>query len=547
LVIETPDGKNHAITINRNKEVIKELGNGTKELSNYDLDGNCKGRIVWHENSLEDPWFTLYLYSATNELQHVVDSLKGATDYEYDEAHRLIGERTPEGLKRKYKYDAAGNITSSPWYSELRFREGNRLAEDYYPSFQYNERNHLTHYKDYQGQVVNYKYNSMDMLIEVTWNDRDEKWCAEYDGLCRRISKTFGESRTDYYWDEDRLAAELSSDGKIRIYIYSDDEALLPFMFMDYTGMDADPNSGQSYFIFHNQIGLPLRIEDDKGSIVWQAKQIDPFGIITTDLENKIKYNLRFPGHYYDDEIGLHYNRFRYYSPTLGRYLQSDPQGQSGGVNLYSYTTNPLVNVDVLGLDCNKADTNAPESKGGKKKGAESESPPDGEGAARRRPRLTREEGQGHIDAIHDAEPNDGKRISSVTTLTELDDGRLVLTNSDYTTSAMRKEARRRLGPDILIPDEPGNSGFIPKSERAHSDPLNNKPLHGEGRGMQAGDKYGSSAKRQWSSSDAKSHQGAACGECEAAQKRNGVTNETGFQSQSTKDNPTGRFDGGKA
>ena len=59
---------------------------------------------------------------------------------------------------------------------------------------------------------------------------------------------------------------------------------------------------------------------------------------------------LRFPGHYYDAETGLHDNRFRSYSPELGRYLQSDPLGLAGGANLYAYPSNPLTDVDLLGL-----------------------------------------------------------------------------------------------------------------------------------------------------------------------------------------------------
>ena len=59
--------------------------------------------------------------------------------------------------------------------------------------------------------------------------------------------------------------------------------------------------------------------------------------------------NLRFPGHYFDQETNLHYNRFRYYSPELGRYLQSDPIGLAGGPNLYAYTINPLKWVDLRG------------------------------------------------------------------------------------------------------------------------------------------------------------------------------------------------------
>lgn len=51
-------------------------------------------------------------------------------------------------------------------------------------------------------------------------------------------------------------------------------------------------------------------------------------------------------------ETGLHYNRFRYYSPELGRYMSADPIGQAGGVNIHGYVrNNPQLWVDPLGLD----------------------------------------------------------------------------------------------------------------------------------------------------------------------------------------------------
>jgi RHS repeat-associated protein len=233
--------------------------------------------------------------------------------------------------------------------TEVALHSGNRLSRANGEQFEYNTRNHLSR-RQKEKKIIQYEYDADDMLVRVVLEENE--WQAQYDPLGRRVWKSFRGQRTEFYWDGDQLAAEIFPDGRVRIYLHVDNLALTPFMFMEYEGLEASPESGKRYFIFSDQIGTPIEVEDELGEVVWRAR-ITPYGMAEVEIGKSFHMPLRFPGHYFDAETGLHYNRFRYYDPLLGRYLQSDPDGIEGGLNLYGYGEgNPLKNVDIQGLTC---------------------------------------------------------------------------------------------------------------------------------------------------------------------------------------------------
>ena len=110
------------------------------------------------------------------------------------------------------------------------------------------------------------------------------------------------------------------------------------------------------WYVHNDALGTPQALTDETGTVVWTA-QYDPFGKATVNEDsdndgNRVTLNVRFPGQYYDQETGLHYNYFRYYDPKLGRYITSDPIGLDGGLNTYGYALgNPIRYVDPDGLE----------------------------------------------------------------------------------------------------------------------------------------------------------------------------------------------------
>ncbi len=346
VIVVDPAGESHRLRRVGPGLSERSSSNEGRELVHYDGAGRCLAKIATGPGfGAGVRWVRRFAYSGEGDLLSREDSSLGTTRYEHDDGHRLAKTVQSDGSVQDYAYDAAGNLIRGSGLA-AQMQSGNRLFEANGSLFTYDARDRVATRQAPQGKIE-YQYDSRDFLVGI--DGPGLRYEAVHDGLGRRTRKTVNGATWTYYWDTDRLAAEVFPDGRLRVYVYPDASALVPFQFLEYRNRDADPATGQRYHVFTDHLGCPELVLDDAGNAVWKAR-VDPYGTARVLLGEDFHQPLRWPGHYFDAETGLHENRFRTYSPELGRYLQSDPAGAEGGLNLYAYTENPLRSVDLNGL-----------------------------------------------------------------------------------------------------------------------------------------------------------------------------------------------------
>jgi RHS repeat-associated protein len=156
---------------------------------------------------------------------------------------------------------------------------------------------------------------------------------------------------TIFHYDlEGKLLAETDGLGTVlKEYVWLGDQPVAVVL------PPSESQPERVYYIYADQLNTPRAIVSGNNAVLWRWDP-EPFGsrLPNEDVDGngkKLVINLRYPGQYYDQETGLHYNYFRDYDPMVGRYIQSDPIGLQGGLNTYAYVANnPIMFSDPLGL-----------------------------------------------------------------------------------------------------------------------------------------------------------------------------------------------------
>ena len=320
-------------------------GNGTTHNRDYNTDGDLTGITSGGQ--------TQYLYDDARRItqQNEVNPPGISHTYSYDLLDRLT-TATGTGLNQSWSYDANGN----------RLTETGSTPATYTQALDSNRLTHIngsltrTYTYDTAGNILGdghtlYTYNDAGRLSSATRYGQTTQY--DYNALGQRVRKSNNNGvRYFLYDDAGQLAGEYDANGQLiqeTVWLGNIPVATL-----------RPAGSGVAvYYIHTDHLNTPRRISRaSDNQIVWRWDN-DPFGRHTANEDpdgdsQLFTFSLRYPGQYYDEETGLHYNYFRDYDPVTGRYIQSDLIGLNGGLNTYAYVNgNPTVYVDPLGLETN--------------------------------------------------------------------------------------------------------------------------------------------------------------------------------------------------
>lgn len=115
----------------------------------------------------------------------------------------------------------------------------------------------------------------------------------------------------------------------------------------------SDHSAHENHFVHHDANGNVVALVDADGSGELSAiYDYDAFGQLIRATGPAAELNpFRFSTKYHHDYFGLYYYGYRYYRPSMGRFLNRDPIEEQGGLNLYAFVGNDPVNRwDYLGL-----------------------------------------------------------------------------------------------------------------------------------------------------------------------------------------------------
>jgi RHS repeat-associated protein len=241
------------------------------------------------------------------------------------------------------RYDLNGNRNMTGWSTG----GNNRLTGDGTFTYVYdNEGNLLSKTRLSDSQLWTFTWDYRNRLTQAVVKTSGGVTVANdlftYDIEDRRIGKSTNGTQTWTFYNGQNPYADFNGAGSLTYrYLYGKG---LDQLFARYDG------TASKWYLTDN-IGSIRLFVTTAGTILDQLSY-DGYGNILTETNSANGDRFKYTARDWDSEIGLQYNRARYYNPQAGRWISMDPVGfAAGDSDLYRYAgNNPIRNADPSGL-----------------------------------------------------------------------------------------------------------------------------------------------------------------------------------------------------
>jgi RHS repeat-associated protein len=292
---------------------------------------------------------TTYHYNGLNQLEQIAnkrasDEVLSQFDFQYNDKD-LIGHESitiaaaisglTTGLT-SYDYNALNQLTSKTNPSQL---------------FSYDDDGNMTRGFTLDGYAFTANYDANDRLFTIDYNDGSIQHRYEFvyghDGFLGQVKKYENTVLVDdlrIVRDGELAIQERDSSNEItREYAWGLNRG------GGIGGLLAMRQGGQDYNYLYDGKGNVSAVIDSNQAVV-ASYRYDSFGrlkVTTGTLDQPYQFSTKR----YLDGVGLNYYGYRFYAPSIERWLNRDPISEAGGLNLYGFVQNNPVNfVDSYGL-----------------------------------------------------------------------------------------------------------------------------------------------------------------------------------------------------
>lgn len=296
-----------------------------------------------------------YRYDPAGNLLEQHDERWGTTRYGYDRNGRITSRVDVGRWSETFEYDPTDNLRAvSEYRSDLRrrlqerserlfsYRSGNQLERCGDTMYEYDAVGQLITKSEPSG-TTRYEWNAQGMLARLCLPS-GEVWHYTYDAFARRIEKRGPRSTTQFVWDGDVVLHEVNRSDTTDEVIHWEFE---PGGFVPIGKIERS----QTFLCVNELNGTPRELLDVDGNPAWSVA-LSTYGEATPhpEITPNTTCPLRFQGQWFDEESGLHYNRYRYYSSSVAHYHSVDRLSPYSSINSFIYCSNPLIWIDPFGL-----------------------------------------------------------------------------------------------------------------------------------------------------------------------------------------------------